>query len=624
MVGPSRLSLLFLALACALVVPASAGAATSVGIVGGKLVITGDDTEQDIVIRTRYGDTANIYIKDDPYPAGSTGLTAGAGCQLAAPESDYDDAKYVSCPKTSFTAITGSLGGNPAGTFEELDVSYADAAYPVQNFDMGAGDDIFHGSDLADTGIQGGAGSDSLTMDRQSYTHGTGNDEADGGTGDDRVYGYGGNDTLNGGEGKDIVEGEYGNDVIHGGGNSDKIDGGDGDDQLYGDAGSDGGDYWILGGDGSDYLDGGEGDDELGGEGFLSNGYDEGDKDVFVGGPGIDETWYTSRNVAVKISKDGVANDGEMNDSGTVVENDNVGADVERVFGTYGNDILVGSDGNDELIGLPGNDVIQALGGNDIVEGRSGDDQLDAGAGDDKVYGSDGNDKIAGADGNDLVEGGADDDDIDGGAGTDSFAGDTLKYSYDVAGNDTIRAADGVAEPVSCGPGTDTAFVDSTDVVTGDAGNICETKTVTAAAAGGGGGAGAGPGAGPNVVGAIDARLGFALGRLTGAAAKLGTIVKKGNLPVPAATDRPGTMTITAVAGSGVRMARASAAKSKVLGSGKATFFAAGQKVVKVKLSAKGKRALKKAKKATIVLKTSFKDVSGKTTKSSKTIKLKK
>lgn len=609
--------------AAALALPGAAHA-SSVAVQGDTIVITGSDGEQnDVTVKTTYGHDNEYLILDDNgpdyYTSGTLNFTGP--CTRYVPDYASGDAtEGVLCPRAGIAKVIVTTGDQPlkatGDRFETITIDVPLAA----TVDAGAGDDFVYGNSQGDT-LTGGPGNDMISGEG-GYGAIGGDDVMNGDAGDDQLSGGPGNDQLNGGEGKDIGNGDDGNDVIRGGGNSDKLDGGDGDDQVYGEAGSDGGDYWVKGGDGSDLVDGGDGDDELVGEDHLANGYDEGDKDVFVGGPGIDETGYTSRNVPVQVTLDGLANDGEMNDAGTVVENDNVMGDVERVYGSYGNDILVGGAGNENLIGLPGDDVIHGGGGNDDLEGRSGADLLDGQDGDDKVYGSDGNDKILGGEGNDMVEGGADDDDIEGGGGIDSFAGDTLKYQAEVAGNDTIRAADGAAEPVSCGAGTDTAFVDSTDSVSSDPGNICETKTVSAAAAAGG--PAAGTGAGPNVVGPIDERLGYAVAKLLGV--KLGTVNKKKAFDLPVKVAGPGRMKIAAYVPL-TRAGKASAAARKrptLVGKGAKAFFAAGDGKVKVKLNAKGKKALKKARKVTLTLKISFRNAAGKTTRSTQRITLKK
>jgi len=78
-----------------------------------------------------------------------------------------------------------------------------------------------------------------------------------------------------------------------------------------------------------------------------------------------------------------------------------------------------------------------------IVNGGPGGDTLDGGQGDDTLLGGPDADPLAGGGGNDVLVGGT---------GVDSFDGG--------AGNDRILAADGVAESIECGAGTDSVVAD--------------------------------------------------------------------------------------------------------------------------------------------------------------------
>jgi Ca2+-binding RTX toxin-like protein len=219
-----------------------------------------------------------------------------------------------------------------------------------------------------------------------------------------RVRGLGGNDhvtglhmtgdTLAGGSGDDLVEqrfgsgnvlyGESGNDVLHGDGGNDSVYGNDGDDTLVSD----------------------------------NHG------DLFYGSAGTDTIDYTSRSADLRISLDGIANDGEAG------ENGNVMFDIERVLSGSGNDYLVGNEaanvlygggGNDILDGRGGNDALFGQSGHDILSGRDGNDRLDGGSGSDSLYGQSGFDTLLGQDGNDVLFGLGDGsiDLLDGGSGSD-------------------------------------------------------------------------------------------------------------------------------------------------------------------------------------------------------------
>lgn len=91
--------------------------------------------------------------------------------------------------------------------------------------------------------------------------------------------------------------------------------------------------------------------------------------------------------------------------------------------------------------------------------------------GDDVLVGYDFDDQVDGGAGNDTVEGGRGHDTVTGGPGRDTIYGDATSshcswYSCKVPfGDDTIQARDGEVDNIDCGIGTDTAVVDTIDVV---------------------------------------------------------------------------------------------------------------------------------------------------------------
>jgi Ca2+-binding RTX toxin-like protein len=159
----------------------------------------------------------------------------------------------------------------------------------------------------------------------------------------------------------------------------------------------------ILGSDGPDVLTGTPGDDAIygrGGDDVLNGlgGNDDLDggpgADVLSGGDGADSVAY-SGTTAVTVSLNGAPDDGAAG------EGDNVGADVEDIFGSDANDTLSGSDADNTIDGGAGNDI------------------------------------------------------IDGGGGSDAIYGDV--------GNDIVTARDGRVDRIECGPGRDRAIVDRAD-----------------------------------------------------------------------------------------------------------------------------------------------------------------
>lgn len=325
-----------------------------------------------------------------------------------------------------------------------------------------------------------------------------------GGGGDDRFDGGTGPDLITGGEGTDTVtyesraervvltlddtanDGAAGEeDDIRG---SEVLIGGSGGDTLRGDSGA----QWLQGGPGADelYEGGGTGDRLSGGDGFDAAGYGD-------------------RTAALRLSADGVADDGEAG------EQDRIDPDVESIGGGSGPDHLTGSPGADDLSGFGGDDVIDGRGGADrlfggdgtdtasyaadpagvsvdllasqggpagapdtldavenvtgspfadVLRGDGGANRLDGGPGDDTLNGRLGADVLSGGDGGDLasyadratsVTVTLDDAAGDGGAGE----GDDVRTSVEAvtggAGADELTGS-GLANTLRGGPGADT------------------------------------------------------------------------------------------------------------------------------------------------------------------------
>jgi Ca2+-binding RTX toxin-like protein len=207
------------------------------------------------------------------------------------------------------------------------------------------------------------------------------------------------------------------------------LDGGAGNDTLIGSPSAD----KLRGGSGKDSLDGRDGADDIG------------------GGSGTDALVYpaTRQNpVGVTIGS-GSGNDGGPEDQ-TGSRRDTVQGDIEVVFGTIGNDLLVGDRSSETLFGLGGNDVLIGTGGNDTLLGFDGGDLFIGGPGNDTSRGGPGDDRLFGKAGGDRLAGGPDNDFLRGGSGTDVMKGK--------AGIDRINAHDGERDiKVNCGPGSNGA-----------------------------------------------------------------------------------------------------------------------------------------------------------------------
>jgi Ca2+-binding RTX toxin-like protein len=182
------------------------------------------------------------------------------------------------------------------------------------------------------------------------------------------------------------------------------------------------------------------------------------------------------------------------------------GKGVDNVSGGDGWDLILGGSGNDAALnGDAGRDRVHGGDGDDALDGGIHGDLLWGGDGADTTAGGDGNDRIAGGRGNDTSNGGNGNDLIfanlgvdttDGGAGNDYLwamaRGDVNKdVELDTTGDnltggegdDRFRVRDGEVDQISCGPGNDTAWVDTVDQIDGlPAGQngSCETVHRTA------------------------------------------------------------------------------------------------------------------------------------------------
>jgi spore coat protein A, manganese oxidase len=336
-------------------------------------------------------------------------------------------------------------------------------------------------------------------------------------SGNDSVIGTSGDDVIYAGDGADTIRGLGGNDAICGGRGNDKLDGGLGNDYLDGGAGAtdtantldytpaagpvtvdlqggrttsekdgmdtlvnrfrevDGSRYAdkIFGGPagerfdagrGADTLAGGGGNDTINGDGGTDRLDGGPGADLIGGGPEIDTATYATRTSAVVVDIDGVADDGAAG------EGDNVKPDVENLTGGAGADSLTGNASTDNVLnGGKGADALRGLGGADTasyaeratpvtvaINGVADDGSASdgpAGARDNVM--TDVENLIGGRGGDDL-RGSAAMNSLTGGLGADSLRG--------LGGNDTLLANDGVVDAaLDCGPGTDSAHVDSAD-----------------------------------------------------------------------------------------------------------------------------------------------------------------
>jgi Ca2+-binding RTX toxin-like protein len=426
-------------------------------------------------------------------------------------------------------------GGLDTATYSERSAGVS-VTLPVDSLDVRADD-----GNSAD----GGAGArDTIFTDVENAVGGAGRDSLlgnnaanllDGRDNADTLSGRGGDDRLDGGLGPDIMVGNTGVDRVlyddrtkpvnvtldglSNDGNpiddvilnasgvppADNVDvenvtGGDAADTLVGSSAANqlsgrSGDDTLDGANGSDDLDGGEGQDALEGGG--------GGDDV-SGGSGVDRVSYATSIVGVRVSLDGVADDGNAGDAFT----DNIRSDVERLTGTSFNDVLRGSENADFLDGGSGKDVIEGAGGDDVLRGGAADDVLDGGDGEDTaeyqdhdapvvvtldgiandgtpdtkaagtpfdasehdnvltedVTGTEKADVITGDDGDNELRGEGGDDTLRGGGGRDRLRGDDgVDRLLGEGGPDAVVAFDGVHDEVDCGPDIDILEADLAD-----------------------------------------------------------------------------------------------------------------------------------------------------------------
>jgi Ca2+-binding RTX toxin-like protein len=376
--------------------------------------------------------------------------------------------------------------------------------------DMGAGDDVYHASNLGDN-----------VFGR------TGNDTLYGGRLDDWLFGDEGNDSLNAGS---LDSGTLGGDGNY-------LDGGDGDDRLIGREGSD----WLEGGDGTDTLEGGDGADILAGGGgrgdmlrggrgddqYLFRIDDVKNNDIADADVIFDESGLSVANLVAQayndlssteiaeLQQDALSGElflegrglndwsgrgGQVTPSGAAAGGEDtlvLGAgialeDIKILKSADGKDLIVelwpngvfagdrvilkdwhssfnkietllfddgnevriadldtfilGTDGSETILGTQGNDFVHAGSGDDIVHLLGGNDVGSGGLGNDTVSGDSGNDVVLGANGDDTLFGGDGTDFVSGGRGSDAL--------YGGEGRDVLAGGAGADEVVG-GHGND-------------------------------------------------------------------------------------------------------------------------------------------------------------------------
>lgn len=106
---------------------------------------------------------------------------------------------------------------------------------------------------------------------------------------------------------------------------------------------------------------------------------------AYSGGAGFDTVDYSPSTRGVTVTMDNVANDGRLGDA------DNVGRDIERLFGSSHADTLIGNELNNKIAGRNGKDTLRGGAGTDTIDaldniGPEADAIIDCGSGTDTAF----------------------------------------------------------------------------------------------------------------------------------------------------------------------------------------------------------------------------------------------
>ncbi|WIF31842.1 Ig-like domain-containing protein [Lentibacter algarum] len=495
------------------------------GGAGDDIIRTGDDRD---TITGGTGDDTIFAGIDDDEVFGNEGNDSIVDIQGADFIVGGDGDDTIEAGTNTFSDYIGDDPNLPVAGFPDIltDPNTTDGLDTVFG---GAGNDVISTGDDADE-IDGGTGNDTIDggIDDDTITGGTGDDSIIGQHGADSIFGNDGDDFINAGgstyggnepdatdilpeNDRDFADGGAGNDTIFGEDDDDTLIGGDGDDFLDGGIDEDS----LTGGNGSDTGIGGQGDDFIDLSGFLeepdSTDPNPGnDRDLAEGGDGNDvidssggDNLTDDVDTDPEDDRDSIIG-GNGDDTITTGDDDDTivsGAGNDVVDAGIDDDLVTTGDGSDTVLGGQGNDTIDTSGsflplideadpfpdndrdsvdagaGDDVITtgddddtviGGAGDDTIDTGIDDDLVDAGDGNDSVIAGQGNDTVVAGAGDDTVDGGDGDDSIiGGDGCDVVDAGAGNDFIDTSD----PSPILDATDPNPLDDCDSVIGGAGN---------------------------------------------------------------------------------------------------------------------------------------------------------
>lgn len=354
--------------------PGAATAAEATVAVDGKtLVYTAESVgPNDLTIAGGAGAAYDFTEAGDPT------LAAGDGCKQVSE-------REASCDDASFDAVVIDLGDGA----DRLAAGRLSGA--GLQIDGGEGNDVLSGTESGD-GITGGDGNDTLRGlgggDALIGGDDAGGDRLEGGEGDDFIDGGPGIDRALYGESRGPIEitiGDGANDIDGTGSGAEEvtdtvesITGSPNDDRVVGSCFAN----TLAGQDGNDVLIGDpDGCDVAGGD-FMGGGLGD---DTFTGGGGSDVVTYSTNTVDEPI--DVTINDG-ADDSDGRRGVDNIGSDMEYVYGGAGNDRIdaSGSKQGVSLWGRAGDDVLIGSELADFLRGEAGADTLDCAGGDNDMF----------------------------------------------------------------------------------------------------------------------------------------------------------------------------------------------------------------------------------------------
>jgi Ca2+-binding RTX toxin-like protein len=383
--------------------------ATIVGTQGGDVI---DGTAgNDVIVSLGGNDVIRGLAGDDLICAGAGNDTAYGG-----PGSDSLDGDGGNDVLRGGPGTDGGLSGGSGNDKLYGETGGRNDLTPGPGDDLvvgsGTGADWVHLEDAKKpihaslmTGISTGQGTDRLVK-VSALLGGPYDDTLIGSNDDDGLVGRAGNDTLIGHGGNDTLSGQQGNDTYLGGPGFDiaeyydqaAADGleigpmnvnlrtgiatGDGTDTLHSIEGATGSNkadtmigndkanafFWLFGG--NDNVKGGAGNDYVApgaGANILSGGPGR-DLVSFLGGTGFG---HDHSAVTVDLG------------TGTSSAGDTLSG-FEDVFGSVGNDTLIGDNGPNRLYGYTGDDVLAGRAGDDKLIGQGGMDEANGGAGTDR------------------------------------------------------------------------------------------------------------------------------------------------------------------------------------------------------------------------------------------------